>query len=155
MVDRQKIHRLGAQTQSLPPDVQQLVSYWLRKCSGRLMPAGCDLSTEELRPWNGHLAVIESLGEGRFVVRRSGFELIRRLGREATGLDVAELAADLERQLHAVLAATTRAAAPVVACSAVPLGHTTAWFCDVALPLARPIGGMGAVLFCSYPTREV
>lgn len=118
------------------------------------MPWRDALPTPELRPWIGHLALIEVAGEQDFHVRLSGTHLIRRFGREATGLEVAELADDIKRQLRAVLKATMKGVAPVVAMSAVPLGRQTFWYCDVALPLAGPTGKLGTVLFCSYPVRE-
>jgi len=154
MAEKQSIHRLGAQMRSLPPALQSLVSYWLQKCGGRPMPARASAPVEELRPWLGNLAVIEISGDERFRFRLSGTNLIRRLGRETTGLDVDELADDLRRQLRAILTMAAKAAAPIVAESSVPLGRATYWYCDVALPLTGPTGLPAFVLFCSYPVKQ-
>jgi hypothetical protein len=154
MAEQQRIHRLGAQTRALPPTLQSLVSYWLQKCGGRPMPWRDSLPVQELRPWLGHLALIEVAGEDRFRVRLSGTYLIRRLGREATGLDVDELADDIKRQMRAILKATIKGGVPVVANSAVPLGRETHWYNEAALPLAGATGAMSTVLFCSYPQRD-
>ncbi|MEJ0026416.1 MAG: PAS domain-containing protein [Rhizomicrobium sp.] len=155
MTNAQKIQSLGTQTHALPPALQSLISCWLQKCGGRPMPWRESLPVQELKPWLGHLALIEVVDESRFRLRLSGTHLIRRFGREATGRDVDELADDIRRQLRAILRATIRGGAPVVANSSVPLGRATDWYCEVALPLAGPGGGLSAVLFCSYPVKRV
>ena len=116
------------------------------------MPWRDSLSVPELRPWLSHLALIDLETEQRFRVRLSGAGLIRRLGREATGLSVDELADDIRRQLRAILNTATKG--PAVASSAVPLGRATDWYCDVALPLAAATGAVSTILFASYPQRQ-
>jgi hypothetical protein len=150
----QEIHRLGAQTRSLPPQLEALLAYWLQKCGGRKMPARDDLPTADLRPWLGHLALIEIVGENDFRVRLCGTNLIRRFGREATGVAVGELAFDIARQITAILKATTKAMAPVVAVSQVALGRSLTTHSEVALPLYGTGARIGTVLIGSYPVRE-
>ena len=150
----QEIHRLGAQTRSLPPQLESLLAYWLQKCGGRKMPARDDLPTRELQPWMGHLALIEIAGENDFRVRLCGTNLIRRFGREATGVAVGELAFDIARQIAAILKATTKAMAPVVAVSQVALGAGISTYSEVALPLYGAGTRIGTVLIGSYPVRE-
>jgi hypothetical protein len=150
----QEIHRLGAQARALPPSLETLLSYWLTKCGGRPMPGRDDLPVRELRPWLGQLALIEILGEQDFHIRVSGTNLIRRFGREATGMAVNELATDIAQQLRAVLKAACKAMAPVVAVSHVQLGRATVSHCEVALPLSGEGGRVATVLLGSYPLRE-
>ena len=150
----QEIHRLGAQTRSLPPQLESLLAYWLQKCGGRKMPARDDLPTRDLHPWMGHLALIEIAGENDFRVRLCGTNLIRRFGREATGVRVDELAFDIARQLSAILKATAKAMAPVVAVSQVALGAGISTYSEVALPLYGTGARIGTVLIGSYPVRE-
>ncbi len=154
MAEQQEIHRLGAQTRSLPPPLQSLLSYWLQQCGGRRMPGRDDLPVQALRPWLGHLALIDPAAANRFTIRLCGTNLIRRFGREATGLAVEELAPDIAQQLRDILKAVSRALEPVVAVSPVPLGRTTYWHVDVALPLSGGRQGDGMFLLGSYPTRE-
>ena len=154
MDEQQNIHRLGTQIRPLPPALQSLVSFWLQKCGGRPMPWRESQPVQELRPWLGHLALFELASESGFRLRLSGTDLIRRFGREATGLGLDELAGDINRQLKAILRATIKGGVPVVATSAVPLGRTTDWYCEVALPLAGPGGGLNTILFCSYRRRQ-
>ncbi len=118
------------------------------------MPSRGDLPVQELRPWIGHLALIDAAAGGKFRIRLCGTHLIRRLGREATGVSVDELAPDIAAQLCAVLKAACRALEPVVAVSSVALGRTTYWYVDVALPLADARADEGLFLLGSYPARE-
>lgn len=150
----QEIHRLGAQTRALPPRLETLLSYWLQKCGNRAMPARDDLPTNELKPWMGQLALIEFASDNDFRVRLCGTNLIRRFGREATGVSVAELAFDIALQLKAIMRATAKAAAPVVAVSHIELGRSTVSYCEAALPLAGAGGRLATVLLGSYPIRE-
>ena len=149
---QQQIHRLGAQIRSLPPPLEALLSYWLQKCAGRSMPARDDLPVRELGPWLGHLALIETGGDQ--IVRLCGTNLIRRFGREATGAGVDELAFDIAQQLRAILRATAKAMAPVIAISHVPLGRTVFSYGEVALPLTGEGGRLATVLLGSYPIGE-
>jgi hypothetical protein len=150
----QDIHRLGAQIRALPPQLESLTSYWLQKCAGREMPQRDELPVEELRPWLGHLALLELAGERDSRVRLCGSNLIRRFGREATGVRVGELAVDISRQLTAIVRATVKAMAPVVSLSSVQLGHTATVYCEVALPLGDANGRLAMVLLGSYPVRQ-
>ncbi len=153
MSGEQQIHRLGAQIRSLPPQLEALLSYWLQKCDGRAMPIRGDLPVGELRPWIGHLALLEIVGEQDFRVRLCGTDLIRRFGREATGAVVRDLAFDIAQHLTAILKATVKADAPVVAVSHVQLGRATYVYSEVALPLADPDGRVAMMLLGSYPVR--
>ena len=154
MVEQQEIHRLGAQLRSIPPQLQDLISHWLTKCEGRPQPLREDFGHRDLKPWWGHLALFDVLGDDDFAIRLSGTNLIRRFGREATRLLVGELAIDINRHLRDVLKATLKAAGPVVATSSVQLGRVTYWHCDVAMPLASLEVPRGMILFCSYPIAE-
>ena len=151
MVEQQEIHRLGAQTHAIPPQLQDLIGLWLRKCEGRALPAREDFGHRDLQPWWGHLALFDVLDESDFAVRLSGTNLIRRFGREATRLLIGELALDIGRHLRDVLKATLKAEGPVIATSAIPLGRATSWHCDVAMPLASDEIPRGMILFGSYP----
>lgn len=148
------IHRLGAQIRALPPQLEALTSYWLQKCAGREMPLRDEMPAEELRPWAGHLALLEVAGERDAHVRLCGSDLIRRFGREATGVHISDLAFDISRQLAAIVKATAKAMAPVVSLAPVQLGHTATYYCEVALPLGTPNGRLAIVLLGSYPVRQ-
>jgi len=154
MVEQQEIHRLGTQTHAIPPQLQELITHWLRKCEGRAAPLREDFGHRDLRPWWGHLAIFGVLDDSDFVVRLAGTNLIRRFGREATNLRVGELALDIGRHLRDVLKATLKAGGPVIATSAVQLGRSTHWHSEVAMPLASLEMPRGMILFGSYPLGE-
>jgi hypothetical protein len=118
------------------------------------MPAQGDLSVQQLQPWLAQAALIEAGSGDRFHFKHCGLHLIRRLGREATGCGVHELAPDIGGHLAAILTMTCRAAAPVVAVSQVQLGRTLSTYCEVALPLAGENGPVATILFGSQLVRE-
>ncbi|MEJ0041116.1 MAG: hypothetical protein WDM81_02285 [Rhizomicrobium sp.] len=60
------------------------------------------------------------------------------------------MAFDIAQQLKAILRATVRGAAPIIAVSHIPLGRAVISYCEAAMPLAGPGGGVGAVLLGSY-----
>jgi hypothetical protein len=151
MLDQQEIHRLGAQSRSIPSPLQELLAYWLEKCEGRAMPMREDLPHRELRPWYGQLALFDAVGDSDFQFRVCGTNLIRRFGREATNLYASDLAPDIARHLREVLKTTLRAEGPVVATSGVQLGRATLWHCEVAMPLGSLENRRGMVLLGSYP----
>jgi hypothetical protein len=153
MSGEHEIHRLGAQLVALPPHLEALVAYWLQKCAGRPMPARDELPERELRPWFGNLALIETGEDERSRIRLCGTNLIRRFGREATGVFVADLAFDIAGQLRAIIKAMGKSPVPVVSISRVRLGHGLSTYSEVALPLSgRP--GTSTVLLGSYSIRE-
>jgi hypothetical protein len=152
MDETQRILRLGERPQSLPPRLEALLSYWLMKCAGRPMPSRDELPIHELRPWLSQLALIEVSGDQR--VRLCGTNLIRRFGREATGLSVGELAPDIADQLRAILKAASKSIAPILAVSRIRLGRETITHSEVSLPLADGGGRLSIVLFGSYQVRE-
>ena len=150
---QQEIHRLGAQARALPLKLEALLSYWLQRCDGRQMPSRADLPTSDLQPWMGQLALIEVMGEQDFHIRVCGTNLIRRFGREATGVRVDELAPDIAQQIKSILKSTIKAAAPIVAVSPIEFGRSTIFYCEVALPLSSPGARVAAVLLGSYQIR--
>jgi hypothetical protein len=153
MSDEQEIHRLGSQLVALPSRLEALVAYWLQKCAGRAMPGRDELPEQELRPWFGNLALIELSEDERHHIRLCGTNLIRRFGREATGVAVADLAFDISAQLRAILKATGKSAVPVVAISRVRLGHGLSTYAEVALPLSGE-GRISTILLGCYSIRE-
>ncbi|HWD28862.1 MAG TPA: PAS domain-containing protein [Rhizomicrobium sp.] len=151
--ERQEIHRLGAQFDPIPHQLQALVAYWDEKRDGRALPLREDLGGAGLRPWAGHLALFEAFDDQDFLFRACDANLIRRFGRVATNRPIGDLATDLARHLRAVLSAALDAKGPVVATSGVALGYTILWHCELALPLgSRDHRRM--VLLGSFPSAK-
>jgi hypothetical protein len=64
------------------PRLRQLYELWRAKCAGRPAPLRADFSIEELRPWLGHLMILDCVGEDDF--RIFGFDLTGMLVSQAT-----------------------------------------------------------------------
>jgi hypothetical protein len=118
------------------------------------MPARDDLTVDELLPWRVQLALVEAGSGEEFHITHCGLQLIRRLGREATGCGVRELAPDIGAHLAAILTTTCRVAAPVAAVSHVQLGRVLSSYSEVALPLAGADGPVAAILLGSQLVYE-
>jgi hypothetical protein len=136
-------------TAPLHPTLKKLLAFWSGKCGDRAMPARDDLPVRELKPWLGHLAIIES-APGTFRFRLCGTDLIARFGREMTGLTLAQIAPDSQKALAAMLDLAIAKQAPVVAAITLRYeGRRTLWS-ELMLPLA---GAPAPFLFSSYPVQ--
>lgn len=78
------------------PRLQALYDFWDEKRAGRVMPARADFDPLELKPWMGHLSLVETLDGGNdFLFRVHGTVLAWRLvGEDLTGRRLMELPYD-------------------------------------------------------------
>jgi hypothetical protein len=85
------IRRAGP-VDTMDPRLARLRAAWQAKCGVRAMPARADFTFEDFRPWLGHLALLDVVGDGddfRYVlygtrlVETFGFDLTGRSAREA------------------------------------------------------------------------
>jgi len=68
------------------PELERLYRFWDAKRAGRAAPARRDLAMEELKPWLGHLLVIEVIDGGAdFVYRVYGTAISAFFGNDLTG----------------------------------------------------------------------
>lgn len=89
-------------------DILAFTAYWQgkRRADGRL-PARADLDPLEMKPWLGHLSILEVVDGGRdFVFRLYGTDLAEAVGFDMTG----KSAADYPGARSQVLVRTYRAA---------------------------------------------
>lgn len=87
---------------ALYPKLSNLLDLWVQRCGDRSLPARRDFAIEDLRPWLGHLALIEVGGApARFRVRLAGTILTAYEGQDDTGryLDEVIPAAELAGRL--------------------------------------------------------
>lgn len=87
---------------ALYPKLLNLLDLWMQRCGDRPLPARGDFAIEDLRPWLGHLALIEVGGTpARFRVRLAGTILTAYEGQDDTGryLDEVIPAAELAVRL--------------------------------------------------------
>lgn len=75
------------------PKLGSLCRLWEAKRGNRLAPSRSDFTVTELRPWIGHLMVIDVLGAGQdFRYRLYGTDLVDIFGFDLTGRLVSEVA---------------------------------------------------------------
>ncbi len=118
----------------LHPKLKALLAAWQARCCGRDMPRRDDLPAQKLRPWLGHLALLEPAGAS-FRFRISGTDLIPRCGGEATGKSVDELPPEFGASLSAILRRACASRAPVLAALIQRQEDSTALYSELVLPL--------------------
>lgn len=131
---------------TLPSRLEALLAMWRDRCRTGVLPhvdAFVDLA-----PWQNHLALIDSEHDG-YRIRWCGLGLIRRLGREATGECVGNLAPDIAAGLADALGRAVVYGTPVVRHPHVGLGHDRADAVDLILPLTAE-NDRTVLLFASY-----
>jgi hypothetical protein len=134
----------------LHPKLKALLAAWQARCCGRDMPRRADLPAEKLRPWLGHLALLEPAGAS-FRFRISGTDLIPRCGGEATGKSVDELPPEFGASLSAILRRACATRAPIVAALIQRQEHSTAIYSELVLPLQDRDPAQLLLLLGSYP----
>lgn len=80
---------------ALHPQLRELLAYWHGKRGGRELPARADLDALELRPWIGHILMVDVVPAGdalRFRYRLFGTEFVYYHGRDLTGHWLDEIA---------------------------------------------------------------
>ncbi|HEY2070811.1 MAG TPA: PAS domain-containing protein [Rhizomicrobium sp.] len=134
----------------LHPNLKTLLAFWSAKCRGERPPARADLPVYELKPWLGHLAILEP-APGTFRFRLGGTDLIPRFGRETTGLTLADIPPALRKPLAAMLDIASSRQAPLAAATAIRhRGRRTLWS-ELMLPLAAGRAGPALLLLAAYP----
>lgn len=139
----------GEADNSLTPELEALLKLWRRHYGTRPVPKRALLTPSDLQPWSRNIALIEHGADGRFYVRTFGIDLIRRFGRESTGHCIDDLARDIRESLHDSLWRCLSTAAPMSAHASVKLGHYTAQFRELVLPLAP-----ASLLLASYELEK-
>jgi hypothetical protein len=68
------------------PDLLTLLAQWNFACDGRRIPCRRDLDIIRLKPWIGHLAMLEVIEGGQaFLYRVYGSDMAALMGRDLTG----------------------------------------------------------------------
>lgn len=133
----------------LHPKLKALLVCWREKSRDRAMPAREDLPLQVLKPWIGHLALLEPEPHG-FRIRLGGTELIPRFGRETTGLSVARLAPDIRKGLCATIDMAIARRAPVISAISIRFEGRRTLYSELLLPLSRGPRSTMLLLGC-YP----
>ncbi|HXL98403.1 MAG TPA: PAS domain-containing protein [Rhizomicrobium sp.] len=126
----------------LHPRLKALLACWNEKRGQRRMPARAELPLQVLKPWLGHLALLEP-EQGGFRVRLGGTELSPRFGRETTGLELGALAPGIRKGLRATIDLAYVSRAPVISALSIRREGRKTLYSELLLPLA----GDGAMMF--------
>ncbi|MGH6892215.1 MAG: PAS domain-containing protein [Dongiaceae bacterium] len=138
-----------------------LAELWTSKRRDDVLPSRADFSDQDLRPWFGHLLMVDVVeGPHRFRFRLMGTSLVDAASRELTGkfFDEADITG-YEPDVLEDYAEVVRTRAPF--CKTRHYNPTPGTFMDhwkvyerLLLPLATDGGTIDRVLGCSYPLAQ-
>ena len=133
------------------PRLGELYDLWNLARGTRAMPIRRDLDVLALKPWLGHLTLVDVLRPPLdFRYRVYGTTLRNYYGRDLQGRKVSELPAAWREEVHAEYAAVCEAAAPVM----IEQNRTTSGgplqLAKLMLPLAGDNGGTEMILSGIY-----
>jgi len=77
------------------PHIRALYDLWNAKRGTRQAPPRSDFSFEDLRPWFGHLMLLDCIGGDEYRYRLYGTELVRLFGFDLTGKLVGDAASQI------------------------------------------------------------
>lgn len=129
-----------------------LRTLWEQKRGQRAMPCRGDLSVADLRPWLGHLALVDLDNTGD-TFRLCGTNLFPRFGGDVTGLRVADLPGEGGLSFREGIARVRADRLPSAASHAQIIHGEEVIFNELALPLSNNGVELRVVLFASYPAR--
>lgn len=136
----------------LPPPLDGFLAYWASCLVGGAPPVrNEDFSPVALRPWLGHLALIERHGPESFRFRLAGTSLQSRFNAELTGKDFDQIdegiLGDLKDRVRRAMALPSPVAKPILS------PDKRRKYFDLILPLADKAGAIDLVIFASYPVK--
>jgi hypothetical protein len=144
-------HIAFARDVELHPKLIALFALWSGKCACESLPVRHQFPVAELRPWLGHLALIERRGED-FLFRLCGTDLIARFGGEATGRILHTCQAP-HASLRAALVEACETHAPVPAVTVTTANDDPVTWSEIVLPLAGGDGQIARLFVGSYPLQ--
>ena len=136
--------------QYLPEPMIGFLDYWVERMrSGSPPIRNADFSPSALKPWLGHLALIERGEDGDLRFRLAGTKLLTRFRQELTGKSFHDVDAVVLGDLEKVVVEALAMATPVV--QHVLLTDGKQKFHDLLVPLANADGQVNLVILVSYP----
>ena len=136
---------------TLPSELQSLLALWFVRRGANKVPDWRDMPLRDLEPWFDHMARVELLGYGDlrfFNFRLCGAGLVRRFGRDVSGLSLSDLDDTLAAGLRPTLERACGTGQPALGSACAPSGER---YCDLALPL-RDVDITVLLLLTSYPS---
>lgn len=117
------------------PRLRELLTLWNTKRGARQAPQRDDFSHEGLRPWFGHLMILDCLASGEFRYRLYGTELTHLFGFDLTGKTVGASADRIGDKPLDEYDRVVRIGAPVYASRISPSAREYLQVDKLALPL--------------------
>jgi hypothetical protein len=139
---------------TLPPELQSLLAYWVVRCAGRRMPDRREVSLYELDAWYDHLAIVDLAAYGdlrRYVFAFCGQALKARLGCDAMKQSLRDLGKETWKSLLTTFDRASDGGVPSVGLAEIIRGDgMMATYCDLVLPLSDGGDRAAQLLMGSY-----
>jgi|HigsolmetaAR201D_1030396.scaffolds.fasta_scaffold53529_2 Uncharacterized protein conserved in bacteria len=104
----------SVEIEQLPESLRSLHAFWDRCRAGRVMPLRRDIDVLDLRPWLGHLMLIDVIDGGAdYRYRVYGSVIASYFNRDLTGRCVSSLAPSVQEVVHAEYGYVVRHAVPL------------------------------------------
>lgn len=139
--------------------LESLYAFWDARRNGRPVPARADFDPIDMRPWLGHLMLVD-WADGKWVYRLYGTAFVEAFRREMTGKSIDELPAEQAALLRAEYETVRASAAPQWRTYSAQFDHGTLdgrkqWQLGqtwerLALPLSAGGGEVSLVLVGAY-----
>lgn len=137
----------------LPPLLGSFLDYWATRLIDGMPPVrNADFSPSGLRPWLGHLALIERDGDNGFRFRLAGTNLQARFQAELTGKNFRDVDPDVAGDLGDRVQRAMSLQTPVI--TGVISADGNRKFVDLILPLANEAGQIDLVVLASCLTDQ-
>lgn len=133
------------------PRLRALYDLWQDKRGSRQAPSRRDFAVEELKPWFGHLMVLDCLEDDSFRYRLYGTELARMFGFDLTGHTVDSVADRIGPRPDAEYRQVRRIGAPLHVSRSSPSAKDYLLVDKLALPLMEA-GEVTKILAAIYPS---
>lgn len=135
------------------PELETFLAFWEHLRGERAMPARADLDISAMKPWLGHLLLLDVLDERRFRYRIYGSKIAALLDRDLQGQEVDELPPEVrdEARRDYIQVVASRAAHFVILQRAIADGVCE--FGKLTLPLSDNGETVTKLLAAIYPAH--
>lgn len=133
--------------------LQALLDLWSEKRTSKEMPSRADLAVQALRPWLGHLALIDLRGDDGPIFRLCGTGLYGRFGGEMTRRKIDCLEDDVGKTLRHGIEQVCQTRKPAQARHEAAQGQPIV-FHELCAPLSDDGVTIDTVLFASYAEQR-
>lgn len=134
------------------PKLFALYEYWKSRARDRLFPNRRDFSPFDLKPFLGHLLILELADELKAShYRLFGSKLAEYFDTDLTGLCLSEIPADEPDKILSEYRNLLLANAPLIACNQAFVGSSVSYYEKLMLPLSSDEKSIAMVLAAIYP----